>query len=252
VTDDRRKHDLGHDDTSDDDHSGQENGHKSGGHVMPGRKSPLVIVPEPAEQAELAHLVRSTTVPNGLAQRAQIILQLAASASITHMARQMGCNGASCATGAIASANTGSPGQISHSLVVHRAFPPEVAVHLVKMACERSDALSRSLSQWDCIELARQLEREDIVEHISPQTNCRILVHHELKLWRHHLWLSPNTPRDAEFYARVSDLQRKRLRIVDFASRAALRAKLMQFIAEWNEVAASLQLDDQVGRESYG
>jgi transposase len=34
-----------------------------------------------------------------------------------------------------------------------------------------------------------------------------------------------------------SILQRKRLRIVDFASTADLQAKLAQFIAEWNEVA---------------
>jgi transposase len=34
-----------------------------------------------------------------------------------------------------------------------------------------------------------------------------------------------------------SIVQRKRLRIVDFAATAALAAKLAQFIAEWNEVA---------------
>jgi transposase len=34
-----------------------------------------------------------------------------------------------------------------------------------------------------------------------------------------------------------SILQRKRLRIVDFASKADLAAKLLQFIAEWNNVA---------------
>jgi hypothetical protein len=34
-----------------------------------------------------------------------------------------------------------------------------------------------------------------------------------------------------------SILQRKRLRIADFASTAELQAKLEQFIAEWHEVA---------------
>jgi hypothetical protein len=57
---------------------------------MPGRKSPLLIGLEPTEQAELGHLVRSSTVPNGLAQRARIILQLAAGVSITQTARQVG------------------------------------------------------------------------------------------------------------------------------------------------------------------
>jgi hypothetical protein len=81
-----------------------------------------------------------------------------------------------------------------------------VAVHLVKLACERPDKLGRSLSQWDCTELARQLERDGIVEHISAETVRRILTHHKLKPWRHHLWLSPHTPRDAEFCARVADI----------------------------------------------
>jgi DDE superfamily endonuclease len=81
-----------------------------------------------------------------------------------------------------------------------------VAVHLVKMACERPDNLGRSLSQWDGLELARQLECEGFVERLSGETVRRILEHHQLKPWRHHLWLSPLTPRDAEFCARVADI----------------------------------------------
>ena len=37
-----------------------------------------------------------------------------------------------------------------------RFFPPQVALYLVKMACERPDTQERSLSQWDCTEVARQ------------------------------------------------------------------------------------------------
>ena len=90
--------------------------------------------------------------------------------------------------------------------VASQSFPPAVAVYLVKMACERPDKLGRSLSQWDCLELARQLERAGIVDRISAETVRRILEHHKLKPWRSHLWLSPTTPRDAEFYARVAAL----------------------------------------------
>jgi transposase/signal recognition particle subunit SEC65 len=79
-------------------------------------------------------------------------------------------------------------------------------VHLVKIACERPDMLGRSLSQWDRLELARQLQREGIVKHISAETVRRILEHHKLKPWRHHAWLSPKTPRDAAFYAAVSEI----------------------------------------------
>lgn len=38
---------------------------------------------------------------------------------------------------------------------------------------------------------------------ISPDTVPRILHHHQLKPWRHHLWLSPKVPRDADLAARV-------------------------------------------------
>ena len=79
-------------------------------------------------------------------------------------------------------------------------------MHLVKIACERPDMLGRSLSQWDGLALARQRQREGLVEHISAETVRRILEHHKLKPWRHHTWLSPKTPRDAAFYAAVSEI----------------------------------------------
>jgi len=85
-------------------------------------------------------------------------------------------------------------------------FPPQVAVHAVKIACERPDERGRSLATWFCSDIARQLEREGIVESISASTVQRILAFHKLKPWRIHMWLSPKTPRDAEFYSRVNDI----------------------------------------------
>jgi transposase len=85
-------------------------------------------------------------------------------------------------------------------------FPPEVAIHVARLACERPDPLGRSLSQWDCTELARQLIAEGIVEGISAATVRWILAYHHLKPWRHHLWLYPKQPRDAAFYATISEL----------------------------------------------
>jgi transposase len=79
-------------------------------------------------------------------------------------------------------------------------------LHLVKMACERPDSLGRSLSQWDCQELARQLIRDGVVSSISADTVRRILQGHQLKPWRHHLWLSPKVPRDAAFAAAVQEI----------------------------------------------
>ena len=95
---------------------------------------------------------------------------------------------------------------MANALVDRRSFPPEVAVHLVKIACERPDDVDRSLSHWDCSELARQLIAEQVVDTISPQTVQRILASHKLKPWRKHLWLSPKVPRDAEFCKRVKNI----------------------------------------------
>jgi hypothetical protein len=60
------------------------------------------------------------------------------------------------------------------------------------------------LSQWDCTELARQLETAGVVAHISAETVRRVLKLNELKPWRQHSWLSPKVPRDAAFAAAIS------------------------------------------------
>ena len=67
------------------------------------------------------------------------------------------------------------------------------------MACELPDTQGRSLCQWDCTELARQVVAADLVGSISASTVRRILKSHHLKPWRHHLWLSPKVPRDNVF-----------------------------------------------------
>jgi transposase len=81
-----------------------------------------------------------------------------------------------------------------------------VALSVVKLACARPAVAGRSLSQWESAELARQLVRDGVVEAISPQTVQRMLAHHTLKPWRHHLWLSPHVPRDAAFAAQVQEI----------------------------------------------
>ena len=45
-----------------------------------------------------------------------------------------------------------------------------------------------------------------VVDAISPQSVQRILAAHQLKPWRHHLWLSPHVPRDAAFAAQVQEI----------------------------------------------
>ena len=73
----------------------------------------------------------------------------------------------------------------------------------MRRACELPEQAGRSLSQWDCAELARQLIRDEVVASISPQTVQRMLLADRLKPWRSHVWLHPRTPRDAAFAAQV-------------------------------------------------
>jgi transposase len=79
-------------------------------------------------------------------------------------------------------------------------------MHVVKIACERPDDLGRSLSQWDCTEIAQQLVRDGVVTSISAETVRQILLHHRLKPWRQKMWLSAKVPRDSAFAAQVTEI----------------------------------------------
>ena len=81
-----------------------------------------------------------------------------------------------------------------------------MALHVVHRACELPDQAGRSLSQWDCTELAQQLIADGIVPAISPQTVQRILASKRLKPWRSHLWLHPRSVRDAAFVQTVREI----------------------------------------------
>lgn len=76
----------------------------------------------------------------------------------------------------------------------------------MKLACEMPDKLGRSLSLWDCMELAQKLKLDGIVDSISTETVRRILNNHRLKPWRHHMWLNSKTPRDEAFRSQVSHI----------------------------------------------
>lgn len=76
----------------------------------------------------------------------------------------------------------------------------------VKIACERPDVAGRSLSQWDCREIARTLTGTGVVASVSVETVRRWLARHKLKPWRKQMWLSPKVARDEAFAARVQTI----------------------------------------------
>jgi transposase len=88
-------------------------------------------------------------------------------------------------------------------------------MHLVRLACELPEQAGRSLSQWDCAELARHLVIDEVVAAISPQTVQRMLAADRLKPWRSHVWLHPRRPRDAAFAAQVRAVADLLTRLLD-------------------------------------
>ncbi len=108
-----------------------------------------------------------------------------------------------------------TPCRIVRARVGRRAFPPEVALHLVWRACELPEQAGRSLSQWGCARLARQLVRDEVVASISPQTVQRMLAADRLKPWRSHVRLHPRTPRDATCAEQVRNVADLLTRLLD-------------------------------------
>jgi DDE superfamily endonuclease len=87
-----------------------------------------------------------------------------------------------------------------------RVFPPIVATHLVKLACELPEDKARSLSTWTCSELSRTLVGDGVVDSISVSSVQRILASEKLKPWRVHHWLSSKVPRDDHFRETVCNI----------------------------------------------
>ena len=155
----------------------------------------------------LLALQRKPTAPAGVVRRARAVLLLAHGHSVVSVAAQVGLAPRHVHKWSRRFLEQGLPGLEDKPRPGARPkFSPGVALHLVKMACELPDLRGRSLSQWDCMELARQLVAEGVVDSISAQSVRRMLNSYRLKPWRHHLWLSPKTPRDAAFAEAVRNL----------------------------------------------
>jgi transposase len=155
----------------------------------------------------LQRWVHRQKTPVGLARRARAMLLLEQGDTYVHTAKYVGlaeCHIRKwakrfCEYGVSGLREKPRPGRPP-------VFAPEVALHVVKLACERPDHMGSSLSQWDCPELARRLSADGVVPSISADTVERILRSHKLKPWRHHLWLSAKAPRDDHFAQLVHTL----------------------------------------------
>ena len=174
---------------------------------MRGRKPKLIIELDQPTRLELQSLLRSQKTPAGLARRVRAILLLAEGLAFLHTAQKVGLAERHVRKWAKRFQAQGITGLYDLPRPGRKpVFSPEVAFHLTKITCERPDQYGRSLSQWDCTELALQMVAAGLVVTISAATIRRILYHHKLKPWRFHLWLSPKVARDAVFAQTVRAL----------------------------------------------
>ena len=174
---------------------------------MRGRHAALIIQMSQQTRATLQGWLQRQKTPLGRAKRARAMLLLEQGHSYAHTAKWVGLTERNLRKWAKRFHSRGMTGLDEQSRPGRSpVFSPEVALYIVKLACERPDDRGRSLSQWDCPELARSLKADGIVETISPETVGRILRSHKLKPWRHHLWLSAKVPRDEHFAKQVRTL----------------------------------------------
>ena len=182
---------------------------------MRGRHSRFQIQMTDQTRTTLQSWLHRRKTPYGQAKRARALLLLEQGRTFVQTADQVGLTERNVRKWAKRFLEQGIGG-LSEECRLGRPplFPPEVALHIVKLACERPDSRGRPLSQWNCPDLARQLKADGLVEDISAETVGCILQSHKLKPWRHHLWLSVNTPRDEQFAKQVQgivDLYTRRL-----------------------------------------
>src|SRR2546429_46783 len=110
---------------------------------------------------------RRTTASAGVARRARAIILLADGGSGVRTAEKVGMSPRHVHKWSLRFQQQSVEGLLDQLRPGRKpTFSPEVALHLVKMACELPDLRGRSLSQWDCTELARQLIADGVVEDI--------------------------------------------------------------------------------------
>src|SRR6266516_3457849 len=174
---------------------------------MRGRHSALNIEMTDQTRRTLQSWVHRQKMPSGQAKRARAVLLLEKGQTIVQTAQWVGLTESHVRKWAKRFLEEGVAGLYEKPRPGRTPlFQPEVALYVVKLACERPDSVGRSLSQWNCPDLARQLKASGIVQSISAETIRTLLQSQKLKPWRYHLWLSAKVPRDELFAKQVQEI----------------------------------------------
>jgi putative transposase len=164
--------------------------------VMPCQ--PLKITLSNTEQQALEKLANRPSTPQQIAQRAQIVLKAAIGQNNAEIARTMNISikmvrqwrhrwvettdqSKTVIERLVDNLRTGAP----------LKFTLEQQVEAMAMACRDPMEYGRPISHWSSLELADELIKQGIVEHISPRQVGRWLAEAELKPHQSRYWLFP-------------------------------------------------------------
>ena len=137
---------------------------------MPGPFSKIQITMSDQTRVQIQSWLRCPTMPSGLVRRARALLLLEQGERYAPTAKQAGLSEFHLRKWARRFCELGIAGLGERPRSGRPpVFPPEVALYVVKLACERPDKFGRSLSQWHCSELIRQLQADGIVSSISSR-----------------------------------------------------------------------------------
>jgi len=183
---------------------------------MAGPTSPIKILISTEELLKLNKIRRSMKTAHSLVLRVTIILLIIAGMNISQISKKTNTTRNTVKKWAKRYKEIGLDGLDD---LPRKGCPPEfdaeVAIHIVKIACEMPEKFGRSLDKWDCDEIAKELIRTKVVQSISAETVRRILSNNKLKPWRHHMWLSEKKPRDQEFCNKVRDVANQYFRSLE-------------------------------------
>lgn len=145
---------------------------------MPGPKPPEILLTT-EERSELDRLIRARTTGQQVAVRARMV-RLAAdglrteeiarrlqvdSDTVRHWRARWGTRQGSVTARLADAPKSGRPARIS----------PEQICQIIALACEQPADSERPVSQWSARELADEIKRRGIVDHISPRHAGRLL-----------------------------------------------------------------------------
>ena len=162
------------------------------------RLSAVSITLSASEQTALERLIRRPSTPQQIALRAKIILRAGSGQGHGEISRELGItkdtsrlwrrrwlhlsdSELSIAERLADAARPGTPGK----------FTLEQITQLYALACDPPEKYGRPISHWTPRELADEMEKQKIVEHISPRHVGRLLSEVDLKPHQSRYWLHP-------------------------------------------------------------